>query len=133
MPVELQVLSVYAGTSGALDDLEIGDIRRFENDLHEWFQARHGAMVDQIRDTGTLPDSDDLASALAEFKESFAAALLGEEVRERRARDPRTDDDHLELAPFRHALDPSRRSATRAAFAASVALAQSEAVRTLRE
>src|SRR6187551_329333 len=78
MPVELQVLSVFAGTSGALDDLEVGDIRRFENDMHEWFQARHGALVDQIRDTGTLPEGDALADALADFKESFAAALAGE-------------------------------------------------------
>src|SRR3954470_4430835 len=78
MPVELQVLSVFAGTSGALDDLEIGQIRRFENDMHEWFQARHGALVDQIRDTGTLPEGDALADALADFKESFSAALAGE-------------------------------------------------------
>jgi F-type H+-transporting ATPase subunit alpha len=78
MPVELQVLSVYAGTSGALDDLEVNQVRRFETDMHEWFQARHGALVDQIRDTGTLPDVDVLASALADFKATFAAALLGE-------------------------------------------------------
>src|SRR5206468_8981852 len=47
MPVELQVLSVFAGTSGALDGLEVRDIRRFETDMHEWFQARHRAMLDQ--------------------------------------------------------------------------------------
>src|SRR5947199_2252552 len=45
MPVELQVLSVFAGTSGALDGLEVRDIRRFETDMHEWFQARHRAML----------------------------------------------------------------------------------------
>jgi F-type H+-transporting ATPase subunit alpha len=78
MPVELQVLSVFAGTSGALDDLEVGDIRRFEADMHEWFQARHGALLDQIRNTGTLPEGDELANAMAEFKETFAAALAGE-------------------------------------------------------
>jgi F-type H+-transporting ATPase subunit alpha len=78
MPVELQVLSVFAGTSGALDDLEIGDIRRFETDMHEWFLARHGALVDQIRDQGTLPEGDALANAMAEFKETFAAAIAGE-------------------------------------------------------
>src|SRR6478735_8773603 len=78
MPVELQVLSVFAGTSGALDDLEVNQIRRFENDMHEWFQARHGEIVDQIRNTGTLPEGDALADAMADFKESFAAALAGE-------------------------------------------------------
>jgi F-type H+-transporting ATPase subunit alpha len=78
MPVELQVLSVFAGTSGALDDLEISDIRRFEIDMHEWFQARHGALVDNIRSTGALPAGDELADAMADFKETFAAALANE-------------------------------------------------------
>jgi F-type H+-transporting ATPase subunit alpha len=78
MPVELQVLSVFAGTSGALDDLEIGQIRRFETDMHEWFQARHGDMVDQIRTTGTLPEGDAMADAMADFKLTFAAALSNE-------------------------------------------------------
>jgi len=78
MPVELQVLSVYAGTSGALDDLEISQIRRFETDMHEWFQARHGALVDNIRSTGALPAGDELADAMADFKETFAAALANE-------------------------------------------------------
>ncbi len=78
MPVELQVLSVFAGTSGALDDLEVGDIRRFEGDMHEWFQARHGALVDSIRSTGALPAGDELADAMADFKQTFAAALANE-------------------------------------------------------
>ena len=78
MPVELQVLSVFAGTSGALDDLEVGDIRRFEGDMHEWFQARHGALVDNIRSTGALPAGDELADAMADFKQTFAAALANE-------------------------------------------------------
>jgi len=78
MPVELQVLSVFAGTSGALDDLEISDIRRFETDMHEWFQARHGSLVDNIRSPGALPAGDELADAMADFKETFAAALANE-------------------------------------------------------
>jgi F-type H+-transporting ATPase subunit alpha len=78
MPVELQVLSVFAGTSGVLDDLEVHDIRRFVDEMHEWFQARHGALLDHIRGTGTLPEGDEMANAMAEFKETFAAALAGE-------------------------------------------------------
>ena len=45
MPVELQVVSVYAGTSGALDDLPVDQVRRFENELHEWFQTRHAGLL----------------------------------------------------------------------------------------
>src|SRR2546425_1077330 len=36
MPVELQVVSVYAGTSGSLDDIPVGEVRRFERELHGW-------------------------------------------------------------------------------------------------
>ena len=78
MPVELQVLSVYAGTAGVLDDLEVRDIRPFETQLHEWFQARHAQMLDDIRNKGTLPEGDTLAVAVAEFKESFVATLAAE-------------------------------------------------------
>ncbi|MFN8028155.1 MAG: F0F1 ATP synthase subunit alpha [Acidimicrobiia bacterium] len=87
MPVELQVLSVYAGTAGVLDDLEVKDIRPFEAGLHEWFQARHAQMLDDIRNKGTLPEGDALADAVAEYKESFVAALAAG-ARARRSRRP---------------------------------------------
>src|SRR5688500_4847435 len=38
LPVELQVVSIFAGTSGYLDDLPVSDVRRFEAELHGWFQ-----------------------------------------------------------------------------------------------
>jgi F-type H+-transporting ATPase subunit alpha len=75
MPVELQVLSVFAGTSGVLDELEVKDIRRFESEMHEWFQARHAGMLEDIRTKGTLPEGDALAESVAEFKEQFVASL----------------------------------------------------------
>jgi F-type H+-transporting ATPase subunit alpha len=75
MPVELQVLSVFAGTSGVLDELEVKDIRRFESEMHEWFQARHAGMLEDIRTKGTLPEGDTLAESVAEFKEQFVASL----------------------------------------------------------
>jgi len=61
-----------------LDDLEVRDIRPFETQLHEWFQARHTQMLDDIRNKGTLPEGDTLADAVAEFKESFVASLAAE-------------------------------------------------------
>ena len=60
MPVELQVVSVYAGTSGALDDVPANQVRRFESELHEWMQARYSGMLGEIRDTGKLPEGDTL-------------------------------------------------------------------------
>ena len=52
MPVELQVVSVYAGTSGALDDIPVTEVRRFERELHEWVSTRHAGLLQGIRDTG---------------------------------------------------------------------------------
>src|SRR4051794_10302965 len=75
MPVELQVVSVYAGTSGALDDLPVGEVRRFEDELHEWVSTRHAGLLATIRDTGALPDDDSLANAVNAFHESFVAGL----------------------------------------------------------
>jgi F-type H+-transporting ATPase subunit alpha len=66
---------VFAGTSGVLDELEVKDIRRFESEMHEWFQARHAGMLEDIRTKGTLPEGDALAESVAEFKEQFVASL----------------------------------------------------------
>src|SRR3954463_13189947 len=75
MPVELQVVSVYAGTPGALDALPVGEVRRFEDELHEWVSTRHAGLLATIRDTGALPDDDSLANAVNAFHESFVAGL----------------------------------------------------------
>src|SRR5438094_4835411 len=55
MPVELQVVSIFAGTNGYLDDLPIEDVRRFESELHDFFRTRHADLLATIRDSGQLP------------------------------------------------------------------------------
>jgi F-type H+/Na+-transporting ATPase subunit alpha len=70
MPVELQVVSVFAGTGGYLDDIPVADVRRFENELHEFMRTRYGKLLDPIRETGTH-DPDALDAALSVFKEQF--------------------------------------------------------------
>src|SRR5436190_470046 len=75
MPVELQVVSVFAGTSGLLDDVPVEEVRRFEQDLHEWMQTRYSGLLAEIRDTGRIPEGDALAAALKEFHDSFVAGL----------------------------------------------------------
>src|SRR5204863_419266 len=56
MPVEEQVVSIYAGTTGLLDDLPVGDVRRFEADLLEAFRTEYRDLLDHIRTEKTLPD-----------------------------------------------------------------------------
>ncbi len=70
MPVEEQVVSIFAGTNGYLDDVPVTEVKRFEQDLLEVFRTRHGAMLEAIRTKGTLPDG--VRDAVAAFKNDFA-------------------------------------------------------------
>src|SRR5437868_5656566 len=49
LPVEEQVVSIFAGTNGFLDDLDIATIRQFETDLLEDFRSRHADLLSTIR------------------------------------------------------------------------------------
>src|SRR5438477_1055650 len=71
MPVEEQVLSIFAGTKGFVDDVPVGDVRRFEADLLEYFRSRHADLLDAIRNEGALPDETKLGEAVTGFKEQF--------------------------------------------------------------
>ena len=55
-PIEREVVSIWAGTTGALDDIPVADIRRFERDLHDYIQHNDKQIFDTIVETGTLPD-----------------------------------------------------------------------------
>src|SRR4249919_621817 len=70
MSVEEQVISIFAGTNGYLDDLPVTEVKRFEQELLEVFHTRHGAMLEEIRSKGTLPDG--VRDAVAAFKGDFA-------------------------------------------------------------
>src|SRR5918994_1964453 len=71
MPVELQVISIFAGTNGYLDDLPVEDVRRFESELHDFFRTRHAQLLATIRDTGQLPEEAELKQAVDDFKSMF--------------------------------------------------------------
>ena len=77
MPVDLQVVSVYAGTSGALDDIPVEDVHRFELELHEWFQTRHGKLLDDIKAGGDFPQ-DDVEAGVKAFKDQFQTTATTE-------------------------------------------------------
>jgi F-type H+-transporting ATPase subunit alpha len=75
--VALQVASIYAGTKGHLDDVEVGDVIRFERELHQWLRDNRAALLEQIRSGGkkALDEVDtELAAALPAFKKTWKAA-----------------------------------------------------------
>ncbi|RFU40461.1 F0F1 ATP synthase subunit alpha [Actinomadura logoneensis] len=86
-PVEKQVVSVWAGTSGELDDVPVEDIRRFEAEFLDHLERQHGGMLTAIRETGQLSDDGltTLKDAITEFKKGFetsSGGLLGDESAE---------------------------------------------------
>ncbi len=74
MPVDEQVVSIFAGTKGYLDDVPTGDVVRFERELLEFMRSRHSGMLADLR-TGGVPD--ELADAVQAFKAQFNAAAEG--------------------------------------------------------
>ena len=68
-PVERQVVSVWAGTTGQLDDVPVEDVRRFESEFLDHVQRDRGGIYDAIRETGEL--SDDTVSALQDAVDEF--------------------------------------------------------------
>jgi F-type H+-transporting ATPase subunit alpha len=73
MPVELQVVSIYAGTKGYLDDLEVSAISAFEGGFHAYLKSEKGEILSAIAQTGKLEKAaeESLVAAIGEFKERF--------------------------------------------------------------
>jgi F-type H+-transporting ATPase subunit alpha len=74
MPFEQQVMAIYAGTSGALDDLPVAQVKAFEKGLLEHLAKNHPGVGEKIRQTKKFePDTETaLKNAIAEFKAQFA-------------------------------------------------------------
>ncbi len=71
MAVAEQVLVVYVGTNGYVDDIPTSEVRRFEAGLLKYMSAQHADMVAHISESGTLPDETALKSAIEDFKRTF--------------------------------------------------------------
>jgi F-type H+-transporting ATPase subunit alpha len=72
-PVERQVVSVWAGTEGYLDDVPVEDVRRFESEFLDELQRSHAGIYDTIRETGDLSQDTVVAlkDAIDEFRRGF--------------------------------------------------------------
>src|SRR5215468_4473654 len=84
-PVEEQVVSIWAGTSGELDDVPAADIRRFERDLLDHLAGNYAGVLAEIAKTKVLSDDalEQLRRALGEVKLQFQTSdgtILGREA-----------------------------------------------------
>ncbi|WP_290032777.1 F0F1 ATP synthase subunit alpha [Ligilactobacillus cholophilus] len=74
LPVEKQVVILYALTHGFLDSVLVDDILRFQNELFDYFDSNHKDLLDEIKKTGNLPDTKKLDAAIKEFADTFQAS-----------------------------------------------------------
>ena len=76
LPVEEQVLVIFAGTSGMIDDVAVADIQRFEKGLYRVRRTRFGSLLTQIVQKKQITDEarPELKRAIGEYKEQFQAS-----------------------------------------------------------
>jgi F-type H+-transporting ATPase subunit alpha len=74
MPVEDQVVSIYAGVNGYLDELPVRDVQRFEAEFLNELKANAADILTAIRETGVVSDETEgkLKAALDDFVKKFA-------------------------------------------------------------
>ncbi len=73
LPIEKQVVIIYAGANGFLDDIDASEVVKFESELHPFIEAKYPNILEAIRDEKKLSDktTELLNTALEEFKSTF--------------------------------------------------------------
>jgi F-type H+-transporting ATPase subunit alpha len=74
MPVEEQVVSIFAGTQGFIDSIDVASVTRYEAAMLSFMRSEHPEILKTIRDTKALDDdtAKALKDALTEFGKTFA-------------------------------------------------------------
>ncbi|HLY16084.1 MAG TPA: F0F1 ATP synthase subunit alpha [Bryobacteraceae bacterium] len=75
LPVEKQILIVFAGTQGYLDDLPVEQVRKFEAELYRFVDNAHRALLAKIAEKKILDDAlrAEIGAVIKEFKDRFVA------------------------------------------------------------
>ena len=73
--IEKQIVIIYAGTKGYLNDVAVKDVVKFENELHAFFEQKYSNILESIKTKQKLDDDNEaeLKAALQEFKTVFNA------------------------------------------------------------
>jgi F-type H+-transporting ATPase subunit alpha len=87
VPIERQVISIWAGTNGYLDDVQVDDVSRFEAEFLDHVDANHPQIPEHIREKGDLPDNveQQLHDAVKEFRRRFRPSEGAPPLREAEA------------------------------------------------
>ncbi len=75
LPFSKQILIIFAGTNGFLDDMAVEDIRTFEKQLYDYVDTANPGLLKAIMDKKTIDDQlrAEIMKTLKEFKERFVA------------------------------------------------------------
>ncbi len=87
MPVELQVVSIYAAINGHLDNLPVDKVLLFEKELHDFLRKEKGELMGALKEEADLTDeiSGALEESIRAFKDKFAATVGFDEAFEAEA------------------------------------------------
>ena len=80
LPVEKQIVIIFAGTQGYLDDLPVEQCRKFEEELYRFVDNAHRGLWDEIRTKKAL--DDDLRAKVQGAVEEFKARFVAEQPAE---------------------------------------------------
>jgi F-type H+-transporting ATPase subunit alpha len=72
-PMEKAVVTIWAGTTGRLDEVPVEDVRRFEAEFLQYLESNHADVMGEIRDTRDLSDAniEKLVGGIDKFKRAF--------------------------------------------------------------
>ena len=73
LPFEEEVISIFAGTGGFLDTVEVAKVREFESKLLKFMRERHEKILATIRESGELAVETEtsLKSAISDFSKNY--------------------------------------------------------------
>ncbi|HXG92956.1 MAG TPA: F0F1 ATP synthase subunit alpha [Blastocatellia bacterium] len=75
MPLEQQVVSIWAGTNGFVDDIPLEDVKKFEQGLLSFVENARSGLLEKLRERQKIDDEieSEMRAAVTEFKERFTS------------------------------------------------------------
>jgi F-type H+/Na+-transporting ATPase subunit alpha len=101
-PVEEQVVSIWSGTEGKIDDVPVGEVRRFESEFLGYLRHQHKSTLEAIAE-GTWDDdvAAKLDEAISHFKDMFLAKDGKVRINEPEAKPMEGDENHETVTRYR--------------------------------
>ena len=87
LPVEKQVLIIFAGSNGYLDELPVSECRRFEHELYPFVETNYNGLLKTLREKKAFDDAlrAEAKKAIDEFKEQFKATIKARKSRQKKS------------------------------------------------